>query len=99
MTAAVSTAGEHQAGDEVSPQLGGLPGEEEEAEEAHNDRLHRLIRDLGVHLSQLRQIRGLTRPHRGGAETEQNTGRDQRVESREELGSCIKCGWKCRCEN
>lgn len=80
-----------QTGDEIAPELSGLPGQEEEAKESHYNGIHRLFRDLGIHLSNLRQIGGLGRPHGCGAHTHKDTGGHQRVESREELECDVWC--------
>jgi len=74
-----------QAGDEIAPELSGLPGQEEEAEEPHDNGIHCLFRDLGIHLSHLRQIGGFGCPHGCSAHTHQDAGGHQGVESREEL--------------
>lgn len=74
-----------QAGDEIAPELGGLPGQEEEAKEAHYNGVHRLFRYLGIHLPHLRQVGGLGRPHGRSTHTHKDTGGDQSVEAGEEL--------------
>lgn len=86
---AVRAAGQDQTGNEIAPKFGRLPGEEEEAEESHDNRVDRLIGDLGVDLPDLGEIRGLGRPHGSGAQTEQDTGRHQCVES-----VCGRQEWK-----
>jgi len=46
-----------QTGDEIAPELSGLPGQEEEAKESHYNGIHRLFRDLGIHLSTMSSSR------------------------------------------
>lgn len=74
--AAMSTARQYQATDQISPQFSRLPGQEEESKEAHNDRVDRLVGDLCVHLTALCQIGSLWCPHRCRTQTQQNTGRN-----------------------
>lgn len=71
-----------QAGDEIAPELSGLPGEEEEAKEAHYDGIDSLFGYLSIHLPNLCQIRRLGCPHWRRAQTHQDASRHQGVEAR-----------------
>lgn len=59
-----------QTRDQISPQLGRLPGQEEEAEEPHNYRIHSLFGYFRINLTDLCQIGGLRCPHRSGTQTD-----------------------------
>lgn len=78
-----------ERGDEVAPELGGLPSQEEEPEEPHNDGVHRLVGELRVNTTDLSEIGGLRRPHRSGPESQKNTGWYQGIEFRIELGADV----------
>ena len=79
-----------QGRDEVAPELGGLPGKEEEAEEPHDDGVDGLVGELGVDAADLGEVGGFRCPHGCRAEAKQNAGRHQGVEFRIELGADVR---------
>jgi len=79
-----------QGRDEISPELGRLPGQEEKPEEPDDNAVDRLVGDLRVHGADLGQVRGLGGPHGRGAQADQHAGRDQRVEPRVELRADVR---------
>lgn len=76
--------------DEVAPELGGLPGEEEESEEADDDAVHRLVGEFGVDAGDLGEVGGFGGPHGRGAETQQYAGGHEGVEARVELRGDVR---------
>lgn len=74
-----------ERGDEVAPEFGGLPREEEESEESNDYGVGGLVDELGVDASGLGEVGGLGRPHGGGAEAQEHAGRHQGVEPGVEL--------------
>lgn len=79
-----------QAGDEIAPELSGLPGQEEEAKEAHYDGIDSLFGYLSIHLPNLCQIRRLGCPHWRRAQTHQDASRHQGVEARKQLEGNVR---------
>lgn len=75
--------------DQVAPELRGLPGEEEEAEEPDDNAVHGLVCELGVDPGHLGEIGSFGRPHGRGAQTQQHSCGDEGVEPRVELGGDV----------